>query len=135
METRCRRCSKMFDNQGVLGANICVECKKIEEERFQQVRAIVKENPGISLNEVSIMTGITPRKIMAYVKEERLEYTGDSQAVLHCEECGEQIKTGRYCGRCKHKHEPVTKKQPVFQAKAPTNNTATKMFTANKKNR
>ncbi len=135
METRCRRCSKIFDNQGVLGSNICEECKIIEEQRFQQVRQIVKEKPGISLNEVSILTGVTPRKIMAYVKEERLEYTGESQAVLYCEECGEQIKTGRYCSRCKQKYEPTVRNQPILQAKPTTSSTATQMFTAGKRNK
>ncbi len=134
METRCRRCSRMFDNQGILGSNICASCKEVEEERFQQVRKIVKEKPGISLNEVSIITGVTPRKIMAYVKEERLEYTGESQAVLYCEECGDQIKTGRYCSRCKQKIEPTVRNQPTFQAK-PTNNTGAHMFTASKRNK
>ncbi len=129
MQTRCRRCSGTFET-GVLGDKYCPTCYMIEEEKYQSVRELVKANPGISIGLVSEITGLSTRKIISYVKEERLEYVGESHAYLICEDCGMKIKTGRYCARCKPKH--ASRSTPQMYVKQKQTNTPGQMFTAGK---
>ncbi len=129
MGTRCRRCSKTFESTK-LGGKYCPACAMIEEEKYQQVRELVKANPGISMGLVSEITGLSSGKIISYVRDEKLEYVGESYAYLLCEDCGAKIKTGRYCAKCKPKHH--TAPAPVFTAKSPVGRTSGQMFTAGK---
>ncbi len=128
MQTRCRRCSQIYEST-VLGSVYCRNCHAIEEEKYQMVRELVKANPGIGIGRVAQETGLSTRKIIKYVKEERLEFVGASAAYLICEDCGCKIKTGRYCAKCKPKH---VVHQPTTSYVAPQNqgNSSSKMFTA-----
>ncbi len=107
MKTRCRKCNKMFENNGVLGLNRCPECiansPYLGENRDQLVRDLVKNNPNISATEVAGLTGLSRSEIVEYVRIEVLEFTKNSQAFLRCEDCGTEIKTGIYCSSCKAK--------------------------------
>ncbi len=129
MATRCRRCSKNFESSR-LGNKYCPTCTIIEEEKYQQVRELVKANPGISMGLVSEITGLSSGKIISYVRDEKLEYVGESYAYLLCEDCGAKIKTGRYCAKCKPKHHE--RNVPAFTAKAPVGRTTGQMYTAGK---
>ncbi len=131
METRCRRCSKSF-NSAKLGVKYCPTCAMIEEEKYQQVRELVKANPGISMGLVSEITGLSSGKIISYVKDEKLEYVGESLAYLLCDDCGTKIKTGRYCAKCKTKHQQQTP-QAVLTARTPVGRTSGQTFTAGSK--
>ncbi len=128
MQTRCRRCGQVYDTT-VLGSVYCYSCHAIEEEKYQMVRELVKANPGIGIGRVSQETGLSTRKIIKYVKEERLEFVGASAAYINCEDCGAKIKTGRYCPKCRPKHvKPDTTSYYV----APQNkgNSSSQMYTA-----
>ncbi len=128
MLTRCRRCSIIYEATGALGSKYCPNCLVIEEEKYMQVRELVKTNPGITIGAVSEATGLSTRKIIAYVKEERLEYSGESHAYVLCEDCGVKIKTGRYCLKCKPKHSEY-KPRIIANVNIP-GSTESKMFTA-----
>lgn len=130
METRCRRCSKTFESN-TIGSKYCPQCNSIEEEKYQAVRELVKMNPGISIGLVSEVTGLSTRKIINYVRDEKLEYAADAHAFLLCDDCGARIKTGRYCAKCKPKH--MHQSQQVIAVNTKTGNTAGQMFTAGKK--
>ncbi len=104
----------MFDNKGVLGLNKCPECLAENpylesRNKAQLVRNLVKDNPKISAGEVSGLTGLSTGEIVDYIKIEVLEFTESSQAYLKCEDCGVEIKTGRYCASCKAKIKNITR--------------------------
>lgn len=40
-------------------------------------------------------------KIQQWIREERLEFTADSPVKIPCENCGEMIRSGKYCDKCK----------------------------------
>ncbi len=130
MDTRCRRCSKTFQTN-ILGDRYCPSCAMIEEEKYQQVRELVKANPGISMGLVAEITGLSSGKIISYVKDEKLEYVGESYAYVLCEDCGAKIKTGRYCAKCKPKHQTKAP-QVLLTARNPVGRTSGQMFTAGK---
>ena len=69
---RCRRCRQMFSYEG-LPPESCPLCAMAKEERFRRVRALVKENPGITAAEVHMQTGVPLTDIFQYVEDGDLD--------------------------------------------------------------
>ncbi len=134
MQTRCRRCSRNFDTS-IIGDKYCPACYLVEEEKYQQVRELVKANPGISMGTVAEITGLSSRKIISYVKDERLEYVGESHAYILCEDCGAKIKTGRYCAKCRPKHQQTITPQMYAVARNNVGSSSGQMYTAGSKDK
>lgn len=95
----CRNCGRIFNY--VAGPVICPSCKDSLEAKFQQVKDYIRENKGVGMNEVAEACDVDPAQIRQWLREERLEVTADSQMVLTCESCGEPIRCGRFCEKCK----------------------------------
>lgn len=95
----CRKCGKIFNFIG--GAPICQVCKQADEEDFQRIKEYLYKNPGSSVTQVSSELEISIEKIKRFLKEGRLEITGDDgNMILECENCGKAIKSGRLCDIC-----------------------------------
>ena len=95
----CRKCGKIYNYIG--GAPICLICKQADEEDFQKIKKYLYENPGASLTQVSTELEVSIEKIKRFLKEGRLEITGDDgNMILECENCSKSIKSGRYCSEC-----------------------------------
>lgn len=107
-ELKCRRCGNMFTVSGALG-QLCPNCIREEEDTYLKVRAFVKDNPGVSVQEVCEILSVSRSKILNYIKEERLEVTSDSKASLSCKNCGKSITTGIFCPDCKRVYTDVQK--------------------------
>ncbi|MEZ0537215.1 TIGR03826 family flagellar region protein [Caldicellulosiruptoraceae bacterium PP1] len=121
----CKRCGRVYLYNG---SPICPQCQKEEEEDFKKVKDYLYDHPGASLPEVAKATGVSPDKILRFLKEERLEIIGESNIVLECERCGKSIKTGRLCEDCKNEvgnkflsyidnNKPVKKDEPIKDKK------------------
>ncbi len=113
---KCRRCSQTFTVLGTLG-QLCPKCIRDEEDIYLRVRSFVKDNPGVSIQEVSEILSISRSKIMNYIKEERLEVTSNSKTVLKCKNCGKPITTGIFCADCKRVHTDVRHTEEVKSPK------------------
>lgn len=94
----CRRCSRIFMYS--TGPQICDACKKLEDEDFEKVRVFVRDFPGASVQEVSRETEVPTHLIYRFLKEGRLEVAESSPIALQCENCGNRIKSGRFCISC-----------------------------------
>ena len=44
---------------------------------------------------------VSTQQIKQWLREERLEFSSDSQIGLNCESCGAPIRSGRFCDKCK----------------------------------
>ena len=44
---------------------------------------------------------VTTNQIRQWIREERLEFSADSPVQIACEKCGEMIRSGRFCEKCK----------------------------------
>lgn len=97
----CKKCNKVFNHYA--GYPLCFECKIIDEAEFMQAREYIKVNPGVTVDMVAKAMGFPFEQIMRYVREERLEVHEHSNALLLCEICGCNLKTGRFCLTCKEK--------------------------------
>ncbi len=95
----CRKCGKIYNYIG--GAPICSQCKELEEDDFKRVKEYLYENPGASITQVSTELEISIELIRRFLKDGRLEITGeDGNLILECENCGKSIKSGRFCDEC-----------------------------------
>lgn len=95
----CRKCGKLFNH--IAGMPICPECKDKLEKKFQEVKKYIRENPMSGIKEVAEACEIEPGQIQQWIREERLEFTEDSPVKIPCENCGEMIRSGKYCDKCK----------------------------------
>lgn len=99
MEVRnCKRCNKIFK---YFGNSVCPECREAEEAEYKLVKDYLWDHPGANMHLVSEATGVSTEKILRYLREERLQVTGENSVTfLDCVICGSSIRTGRYCEKC-----------------------------------
>ncbi len=114
----CAKCGRMFNY--VAGPPICDLCRKAMEEKFQQVKEFVRENPGAGFREISEACDVKPTQIREWVREERLMFAENSPIQMQCESCGAKIQTGRFCAKCKstmatNLSNSIAKPKPVIQ--------------------
>jgi hypothetical protein len=90
----CRKCKKLFAK---IDSPICDDCKKEEEKLFEEVKKYLRDNPNSTLSQIAEATGMPLKKLMAYLREGRLEVASGE---LFCRQCGAEITTGNFCNRC-----------------------------------
>lgn len=94
----CRNCKKLFNY--IAGEKLCPACKALMEDKFQEVKRYIEENPRENINQVAEACAVSIRQIKNWVREERLSFTEDSLVGLECERCGKMIHSGRFCKEC-----------------------------------
>lgn len=96
----CRKCGKLFNY--VVGAPVCPACKDALEKKFQEVKKYVQDNRGVTIHDVVENCEVDSQQVRQWVREERLEFSGEGVTGITCEKCGEAIATGRFCQKCKN---------------------------------
>lgn len=94
----CRSCKRLFNY--ITGERICPACRELLEEKFQEVKKYIAENPGINANKVAEDCEVSLKQIKKWVREERLAFADDSLVGLECERCGRMVHSGRFCKEC-----------------------------------
>jgi hypothetical protein len=92
-------CGRIFNYYS--GVPLCQICKEKMEQKFQEVKEFIRQHPGVSIPEVSETCDVEPSQIRQWLREDRLELTQDSPIRLQCEGCGVEIRSGRFCDKCK----------------------------------
>lgn len=101
MEVRnCRNCGKLYNYIGGPYRNLCPACVDKAEEKFQDVKKYIQNNPAADIRDVAQANDVAVKQIEKWVREERLSFTEDSAIGIGCERCGKTIKTGRFCKEC-----------------------------------
>lgn len=104
MEVRnCKECGKIFNF--IEGAPMCPACVKKLNEKYEQVKEYVYDNPGATINQVAEDNEVSVQQIKRWIREEKLEFSEHSEIGIECEKCGAMIKTGRFCKNCKKRME------------------------------
>ena len=88
-------CGHIFNY--VAGPFLCPHCREKMEAKFQEVKEYIRNNPGVSIQDVSENCDVEPSQIQQWLREERLELTEGSSILLNCEKCGAPIRSGRFC--------------------------------------
>lgn len=115
----CRKCGKLFNYLD--GPISCTACREALEEKFQEVKKYVQDNPGASIVSVSENCEVEVNQIKHWIREERLQFADDSPIKVSCERCGSMIGTGKFCDKCKanmasHLSESIKKpEKPVIK--------------------
>ncbi len=94
----CKSCGNLFN---YAGRNICPSCVRKLEDKFDQVKNYIRENPNASIAKVSDDNDISVNQIRNWIKEERLILSKESSIGIECERCGKAIRVGRFCNDCK----------------------------------
>jgi len=89
----------------ITGIPICDQCKQKDEDDFQKVKKYIYENRGASMKEISDDCEVSVEKITRFLRDGRLEIKEGSNIILECENCGQPIKSGKYCPECSKKLE------------------------------
>ncbi|MDD6811970.1 MAG: flagellar protein [Lachnospiraceae bacterium] len=96
----CRKCGRIFNY--VSGPPICMQCREEQEKKFQEVKTYISEHYHATIPEVAEACDVDSNQIRQWLRDERLELAEGSGIVLFCEECGEPIRSGRFCDKCKN---------------------------------
>ena len=78
-------CGHIFNY--VAGPFLCPHCREKMEAKFQEVKEYIRNNPGVSIQDVSENCDVEPSQIQQWLREERLELTEGSSILLNCEKC------------------------------------------------
>lgn len=97
----CKSCGNLFNY--LSGPPLCPNCSKKLEEKFQFTKEYIRENPGASINQISSECKVSVPQLKKWVREERLSFSQNSPIGIECENCGNMIRTGRFCKDCKTK--------------------------------
>lgn len=95
----CRKCGKMFNY--LSGPMMCPACREALENKFKEVKDYIREHQSCGVHEVARECDVEVAQIQQWLREERLQFSAESMVQLECESCGEPIRSGRFCEKCK----------------------------------
>ncbi|MCT4687974.1 flagellar protein [Vallitalea sp.] len=96
----CVKCGKIFNYIG--GVPICPACKSKLNDLFEVTKKYIRDNPNANIAQVAEECEVSIKLIHQWVREERLIFAEGSAIGIECEICGDNIRTGRYCDKCKY---------------------------------
>lgn len=96
----CRKCGRIFNY--AMGPLMCPQCRDALEAKFTEVKTYIQDHPGVGIHEVARECDVEITQIQQWLREERLQFSEDSMVQLTCESCGEPIRSGRFCDKCKN---------------------------------
>lgn len=95
----CPECKRLFTGGQ---HDICMDCKKKEEEEYDKVSVYLKKNPKRSIDDVVEQTEVPRKKIIKFLKEGKIlgaDIT-TGELLLTCSSCGKPINEGKICKEC-----------------------------------
>ena len=95
----CSNCERAFAFDG---NDLCPRCRFDDDDaEFKRVKEYLYDNPGADIKEVSDETEVSTKKILQYLKDERITIAeGSKNTALSCERCSVAINMGKYCNKC-----------------------------------
>ena len=96
----CPRCRRLF-NKTV--SSVCPECVKVEEDQFESLKKFLEEHPMSNIHVTSEATGVSPKRILHYIREGRLVVPEGMIGDIRCKKCDEPVSSGNYCEPCSAK--------------------------------
>ena len=96
---KCESCGGLLRDNG-LGIYICSKCGSENLSEFGKVKRYIQQYGPSNAFEISLATGVSMEKIDKFLRQGRIEIPEGSDRYISCEECGADIRYGRYCPRC-----------------------------------
>ena len=95
----CKNCGRLFN--ALDRSRLCPACMKALEDKFQEVKQYLRDNPNATVNQTAEDNDVTVKQIKRWIREERLVLSNTTGCDIRCEQCGAVIQTGRFCAKCK----------------------------------
>ncbi|KNZ70093.1 flagellar protein [Thermincola ferriacetica] len=92
----CPKCGKVFV---MVNRNLCPDCVREEEEKFEQVRSYLKKYPGATVEQIAEKFDVEENVILRWLREGRIQ-DAHLEFKLTCQRCGAPIRIGTLCSRC-----------------------------------
>ncbi|MHA0856230.1 flagellar protein [Paenibacillus sp. CMAA1364] len=97
----CPKCGKLFT---MTFRDICSDCTKKIEAEYQLCSDHLRVNRGISMTELSEVTGVTVRQITKFIREGRISVIDAPNLSYPCEVCATAfIQEGNMCASCRQR--------------------------------
>ncbi|MBA1334014.1 MAG: flagellar protein [Firmicutes bacterium] len=127
----CRRCGKLYV---YTGRPICGSCIEEDEQLYKIVREYIEKHPRSTTFEVAEALDISVDKILQFLREGKLELSGDNiNMLLECERCGKPIRTGRFCPECSADIEKELKKGYTVKEQTAASRNKSEMYMAHRR--
>jgi predicted amidophosphoribosyltransferase len=81
----------------------CDNCGAEEMTSFGKVRKYIEDHGPSNAANISDGTGVPVSTINRYLREGRIEIPDGSDSYIKCEDCGAEIRYGRFCPECSAK--------------------------------
>lgn len=98
----CKECGGVMIFKGV-GEYRCEDCDFVDYDDYGKVRLYIEAHKGATAAEIEAAIGVSQRSIRNMLRESRIEVAEGSRTFLHCEVCGKEIRSGRFCPECETK--------------------------------
>lgn len=86
-----------------VGEYRCESCDFVDYDDYGKVRMYIEAHKGATAAEIEAAIGVSQRSIRNMLREARIEVAEGSRTFLHCEVCGKEIRSGRFCQECEMK--------------------------------
>lgn len=99
--SNCPNCGKVYVKAL---RSVCDACAREVEKKFDTVYRFIRkrENRTASMEEVHEGTEVEKNLIVQFIREGRLQITQFPNLRYPCEKCGEPVREGRICGKCRN---------------------------------
>lgn len=87
----------------VSNEKICSDCRAEDLELEERVKAYVRDNPGITVNQLIEGSGAPRSLVWRMIQQGQFENSGLKDAKYPCGNCGKIITRGTYCSECMSK--------------------------------
>ena len=98
----CKECGGVMIFKGV-GEYHCEDCGFVDYDDYGKVRLYIEKHKGATAAQIEAAIGVSQKSIRRMLKESRIEIAEGSKSYLHCEVCGKNIRSGRFCHECETK--------------------------------
>lgn len=99
----CDKCGGIMIFKGV-GEYHCEDCGYVAYDDYGKVRLYIETHRGATASEIEAATGVAQRSIRQMLRESRIEVAESSKVYMHCDLCGKDIRSGRFCPDCEMKY-------------------------------
>lgn len=107
----CKQCGGVMIYKGV-GEYHCEDCGFVDYDDYGKVRMYIEAHRGATAAEIEAAIGVSQRTIRQMLRESRIEVAEGSKSFLHCDLCGKEIRSGRFCPECEVKvHHAMEEEQ------------------------
>jgi len=96
----CTRCGKVCVRSL---SGICPACQKELESQYEICLQYLRENRGITLQELSDATEVPVKQIIRFIREGRISLVNAPNLTYPCEVCGTPIREQTLCPSCRQR--------------------------------